>query len=357
MTETTSGHYEAAYTIPAGVNMSGAAIVGRLTAKDGTQAPLIQAQQTLTIDTRPPSIDTLCPETEATISGLVSQISAHLSDGAGSGVDASSIRAIVDGVNVTSLSTSTSSSIVYRPRQPVALGKHTVSIFVSDKAGNDAEQTWEFTVNPPSTEIESVEVSPSSSVLGEQEPIVSTLRAQPSGSAVFGICGLSLTRTMREVQPGLYRAMLVLEAGDSIDPAQMYVRFTPSAGQAITAFVPNATTITTAPPRSPVIVAPIDGDQVGESFAIHGRALPGLKVDVQVKYASLGPSGVFGISGTAFSDEVGVDTNGEWKVERVELNPKSLLGRDRDTDFTIEAIAVDHSSNGSTPATIKITRQ
>jgi sugar lactone lactonase YvrE len=67
----------------------------------------------------------------------------------GSGVNASSVKLLVDGVDITSLATVADSSASYTPGANLTAGTHSARIAVADNAGNIASQEWPFTVQAP----------------------------------------------------------------------------------------------------------------------------------------------------------------------------------------------------------------
>lgn len=98
----------------------------------------------ITVDASAPAISSVQPT--GTINLTSTTINAAFSDGAGSGVDASSADVLLDGANIDSScgffpdSVSCSSGVL-------AEGVHEVQVEVSDLAGNRAVKNWSFTVN------------------------------------------------------------------------------------------------------------------------------------------------------------------------------------------------------------------
>jgi Carboxypeptidase regulatory-like domain/Bacterial Ig-like domain/Peptidase M15 len=68
----------------------------------------------------------------------------------GSFVDASTVKLLVDGADVTASSQITPTSITYTPTQPLVEGKHTIKLLLKDKLGNLSEATWQFTTTTAS---------------------------------------------------------------------------------------------------------------------------------------------------------------------------------------------------------------
>jgi len=95
-------------------------------------------------DDVPPEIKDLAPT--GTISDATPTISASFED-AGSGISEGTAVMIVDGVNVTASATVATTGISYTPATALSDDVHVVEITVADKAGNQSQTTWVFTVN------------------------------------------------------------------------------------------------------------------------------------------------------------------------------------------------------------------
>lgn len=63
-----------------------------------------------------------------------------------SGIDTSSVKLLVDGIDVTAGASVLESGISYQPAQDLALGEHTIAATVKDKLGNKTEYTWSFSI-------------------------------------------------------------------------------------------------------------------------------------------------------------------------------------------------------------------
>lgn len=73
----------------------------------------------------------------------------RFNDGRGSGVDAASVRLIVNNQDVTAQSIMDNGMIAYRPNMPLT-GNVSAEVKVADKCGNATDFVWNFnTVAPP----------------------------------------------------------------------------------------------------------------------------------------------------------------------------------------------------------------
>ena len=95
-------------------------------------------------DATAPTISSLNPSSGDSITSTSPEISASYSD-VTSGIDASTATMKLDGINVTTSATVTSSDISYTASS-LTIGTHSVTVTVSDKKGNQASRSWSFSV-------------------------------------------------------------------------------------------------------------------------------------------------------------------------------------------------------------------
>ena len=100
------------------------------------------------LDTTPPVVNLLSPAPDST-AALAAEISAKFAD-AGSGIDLSSARILLDGRDLTRRARVTADGIRLRPAKALEKGIHRVEIIVSDKAGNRSNRAvWRFGAGEP----------------------------------------------------------------------------------------------------------------------------------------------------------------------------------------------------------------
>ena len=97
------------------------------------------------VDATLPVITNLTPASGATVSTRTPTISASYSDAIISGINEATATMLVDNIDITDSATVTASSISYTPAT-LTSGAHSVRVTVSDKAGNEASQSWSFQV-------------------------------------------------------------------------------------------------------------------------------------------------------------------------------------------------------------------
>ncbi|MBC7112677.1 MAG: Ig-like domain-containing protein [Candidatus Methanomethyliales bacterium] len=98
-------------------------------------------------DTTPPTITSFSPGEGSTVSVLNPIISVLYSDDVA--IDFSTVKIVLDGTDVTSTATITSTRADYIPVTDLSEGPHTVYFEVKDLSGNKASKTWNFTVSLP----------------------------------------------------------------------------------------------------------------------------------------------------------------------------------------------------------------
>jgi hypothetical protein len=98
-------------------------------------------------DSTPPTITSISPGEGSTVSVLNPIISIIYSDDIA--IDFSTVKIVLDGTDVTSDATITSTRADYIPVTDLSEGPHTVYFEVKDLSGNKASKTWNFTVSLP----------------------------------------------------------------------------------------------------------------------------------------------------------------------------------------------------------------
>lgn len=136
---------------------------------DGNEGQKSEEVSGTPTDSIPPTISNLQPADGATVDEHVPTIGADYSDP--SGIDAASVKLMVDGADVTALATVTSTGVTYTPATALVEDQHAVELRVKDTANNEAVETWSFTITierwalligsandfPPTSTIEKVE--------------------------------------------------------------------------------------------------------------------------------------------------------------------------------------------------------
>ena len=355
MSEFARGLYVGSYTVTRSAAARDAAVIGKLVV-GGVQSPLIQASGLLSIDSQPPRITDFGPAQSAAVESDRPLIYATFSDGAGTGVNPAATRIRVDGQDVTANAETTGSLFTYKPASPLAAGLHSVSVLVSDRAGNSTTSSWSFQVVTSNLVRSFTTNEPSGQTVGAGSTVVFTLTAAPGGKASATIGSLTKI-ALKETDPGVYVGEYTVRAGDNVENAPVSARFTAPDGTTVTKNLAATLTLAAGPPPAPRIIEPKNSDYVDGNapLTVRGRGLPNSTVRVTVSYTSKALGGILPISGQSGTKDVLVGRDGEWEAGGISIQTKSLFTANRDTVFTISAVQLDASGSPvSDPATITV---
>jgi hypothetical protein len=143
--ETAPGTYTTKYTVPDGINFSRTTVYGHLAA-GGSEAPRAEATQLVAVTTTKPQIVDIAPPNGQTVNNNKPSIYATYRSPTDVGINPSSVRIEVNGLDVTAASTRTDQFITYSPGAPLPDGPVTVRVTIADNAGNPQARSWSFTV-------------------------------------------------------------------------------------------------------------------------------------------------------------------------------------------------------------------
>lgn len=353
MRETSAGRYEGAYTAGKNVSVTGAAVLGKLTAF-GAVAPLVQAAGLVTVDTSAPKVLDFSPAKGATVDSREPLIYATLSDESGVGVDPANVHVRLDGADVTGQATVTPAFFNIKASN-LSAGPHQVQVSVSDRAGNVTQSQWSFTVVDNNLVQSFTTDTPSGQTVTPGQTIRFTLRAQPGGTAEASVGKVAPHVVMREGSTGVYTGEYTVVPGDSLTGVPISAKFSKD-GKTVTTPLATVLTIDAGAPVQPRIVRPENDSLVDQTLDVEGRAAPGATIRVSIDYVSKALGGLFSVNGSAGSKDVVTDKNGNWKADGYTLKTNSLLANDRATVFTISAVTVAADGTLSTPAKVVVRR-
>ena len=350
LAEKAPGVYTGSVTIPKGVTAQGASVIALLY-KGGNATPPTPAEGTLNIDAAAPTVESFSPNPDSTTENLRTLIYGTYTD-PGSGIDAAAITLEVDGKEVTAQSQITNSFFSFKPPADLPLGRNTVAIVATDKAGNTVRREWAFTVSAPSNPITSLSVTPDDEpLLNAADLLTVRIQATPGGGARFSIGSMVTDQPMPEQTPGVYVGKYTVKQGDSATRVPVTVVFRPANGPEISQVSGARITLAAGAPQLPIIDKPQEGASVGNVVTVTGRAAPGATVHLKLVYQ--GKVVIIASQGTIFDGNVKTGSDGRWSTGTVELNvPTSVAG----VRFTLTAVTVDSNGKLSDTATVKFKR-
>ena len=143
--ETQPGTYTTKYTVPDGINFNRTPVYGHLNA-GATEAPRAESAQLVAVATTKPTIVDIAPPSGQTVNNNKPSIYATYQSPTDVGINPSSVRIEVNGLDVTAASTRTDKFITYSPGAALADGPVTVIVTIADNAGNTQSRKWTFNV-------------------------------------------------------------------------------------------------------------------------------------------------------------------------------------------------------------------
>lgn len=337
MRETAAGIYEGSFTIPKDITVKGASLLGSV--KMGSKSsPVLQAGNTITVDSIGPKFGSLSPEPNAALPPGKPLLYGTYSD-AGSGINAEGTHILVNGTDVTAQATVTDAFFSYRPTTDLPLAKNTITIVAHDAAGNETRKEWAFTVAAVENMIKSVTLTPELKTLEPGDVITVKALAPAGGQAKFNIGGTVENRPMQEDSPGVYSGSYTIKKGDSLSEAPATVTFTSAAGQTGTRAADQSVTIAAGAPERPTITSPTADAAVGATASFTGKAAPGATVRYSLRYD--GVLFVLPAGGAITDGEVKADAQGKWTVPDVPISTPRGITK---VYYTFSAVSVGKAS-------------
>jgi hypothetical protein len=144
MKEESPGVYAGSLTVPPGMNFAQMSVYGHLTA--GGVATTQEAVNKISAATIAPQITDIAPAGGQVVNNNKPSIYATFAAPTDLGVDPRTVTLKVNGKDVTSSVTRTSSFVTYTSGVPLPDGQVNVTVAVADFAGNEASRSWTFTI-------------------------------------------------------------------------------------------------------------------------------------------------------------------------------------------------------------------
>lgn len=142
MNESRPGRYEGSFDVGVGTNLVAAPVVVRLV--QGASSVQAVTPDTATIITTPPSVREVAPSPGALVNSRRPSVYVTFYTLGDRGMLAESERLMVNGVDVTAISTRNSSYIYYMPPSDLDPGSVRIQVQATDTAGNALSYAWSF---------------------------------------------------------------------------------------------------------------------------------------------------------------------------------------------------------------------
>lgn len=341
LTENPAGVYQAQWTVPPNTNAQQVPLIGNLIVNNVAADP-VTSQILLTFDSKPPRIETIVPEANATIDTMPVVIEATFNPLDGAPINPDSARLWLNGVQITEGLEVTAEKLSYTAAT-LPPQEHRVRVAVSDMAGNRAQRDWRFIVQPPPPEALILESSSTRSVSGTL-PAGATITvfmrvAQPGGVATFDIGNLRQGLPMNRIaQTDRYTGRYTVQPGDHLLNGRITVHYRAPDGQEASRTLNNPVSIDATLPTQLEISAPANNSQVGATIVVEGVAPATQRVRVTITFRTLG--GI--VEGQHWQGIVTAGADGAWRTPAV--NSKVGFFGKAD-EYFIKAELLDASNN------------
>lgn len=344
--ETSPGSYLATLTIPAGVTLKEGIALASLT-REAQSSPTIASNDPLLIDSVGPTLGMVTPPEGAEVTDTRPTFGGQFSD-QGSGIDILKTQLFVNGDEVTRHATLSESGFSYQAATNLPLGKVTAKLIARDRAGNETSREWVTTL-VPSPLLKSVFAAPVNQPLNFGDIITVKAEGAPGSKATFALGPTIKDLPLTDDGRGTYVGTYTIRKTDSLVAVPVTVTVTDSRGQSVSMTAPGTITITAGAPDTPIIDLPQSGASVGNSVVISGRAQPGAKVRLVIRYSGK-RAGLLNALGLLGEYTVQADTKGHWATPPIALKvPKELTN----LQFTADVSATSPGGKGSGTATVK----
>lgn len=352
MKETQPGIYMGEWTVPAtseqGITMNETTALGHLIINGQDRVAMTGAA--FSIDTMAPKVMSMRPATE----GLVDSkplIAARIDDSPGSGVDASSVKIMLDGQDITNQANVNSGGFSFRPTADLSAGAHKIDLSVADKAGNVSTSNWTFDVAEHRATPFALTFTP----LPVYEPgktIDVALDADPGATATLSIGNRLTAIPMPETSPGHYVAHYTIKEGDVFynEPVVAHVKATD--GKEFTIEAPTALGPQSFELKQPTLQSPKENEQVTSPLIIKGTAAPYSAIQIHIAYSALTMLNQIRVHGGLGDYSLTADQNGYFQTPAIDLD--KIKGANK--RFTVTVWAVDNDGKKSPVTTLNVSR-
>lgn len=348
MREVQPGTYETSYVVPESPEFNEMFITGYLSV-NGVAAPPQRAQTRLTIDNTPPVINGVLPANGAAVNNVSPTIQVLLTPQTkGAPVDPRSAFMSVNGRTVSTDLSVNEDDLTYFA-QDLPRGAVQVAASIRDRAGNQAQVNWTFTIGGTTdAALQSVWHDARGVLMAGDIITVNTRVLTPGGTANFALGNLRTNIPMTRVNATTtYRGTYTVRAGDTLPNGLVTVTYRDPQGRQGTLEAVTRVNINTTLPNALRITAPLDQGKVADVIQVAGTARPRSSVRVTIGYTG---RLLTTFTGQLWTGVVTTAANGTWETPEIGSSI-GFLGR-ADT-YTIKAEQLD--VNGATTTQQQIT--
>lgn len=317
MTEQSPGRYVGTVQVPYNANLANAQIIGRLSTSGG------QAVYPVNVAAGPPmeapGFRHVHPEENSVVQTPRPAIHVHV--GERDELVPSSVRVLLNGVDVTRQADVSLREITFQPATPLPNGVNTVFVQATDAQGNRLQKQWNFTVQGGGNGqgeglIQSVTLN-ATQPLPPGQVLTVTMLGTPGGQADFDIGNYRRDIPMSEVAPGRYVGSYQVQGADNVQNVQVVAHLQANGEHARhRANVPVSLGFG-APGPGPgfgalfvQLSAPAPNMPVPDQFIIAGTTRPGATVSLVVRVDT---GGMFNFQGNVLNTQVVAGTNGTFQ--------------------------------------------
>jgi len=339
------GRYERQITIKDDIHADDVYVYAVLH-RNGLDSEEVRSERRVTIDSEDPRCQSFSPKRDTTLYDPTPVIEANFQDD-GTGVVPGKVKLLVNGQDVTALTTVSDRHIKYAP-QALPFGAVTVALTLEDKVGNSSRTEWSFMLKEPPP-IDEVTHSASKALdPGETVKITAKLNVTPAKLEWL----LDDTVISQEMNGGngAYSITYTIKPADPAGKHRVGLRCTKGNGQAETVYAGSSLSIAEIKAKDLAITTPDDKSKAGSSVTVGGVAAASAQVRVTITSIS---TVAFVHEETVQVAQVTAKTNadGLWSTGSIDL-PKEKKNR----SFIITAELLDDKGNATKTVTIKLTR-
>lgn len=348
LTEGPAGTYTGAWTPNATqpISIRNTSVLGRLTV--GGKEQLIQAANSISVDLVGPTLKNPNPAGGSTATTLTPDVSVVFGDD-GSGIDRSSVRMSVNGVDVTKETTITGDFAIYQPDKALKAGDNVVAVSVKDQAGNETKSNWTFKIESKITAKVTGFVHTGNKGVKAGDNLSFQLITE-AGAKVTVNVGTVKNFALTEGPAGTYKGTYKVLPTDQFNNSVVVANVTLKDGNKFASQAAQRVNGVAAPVKL-AISSPAAGASVSSPLTVTGTHTANQKLLVRVEYATT-MAGALRVTGTVSEVTVTANAQGQWTTEPISL---STIVSGSNTEYTVIVTALNAAGEKTgDPVSVKV---